>query len=266
MIDDYEQNRRINPGVSMNRPRYIVEFLFIIIIAVVYKLMMMTDERVIIFTGRTELDVKARDNDNAFSDDTESFKIGVHRTDYVDVPQRSFVGYCFRRLYQYITGHNTEVISVRRETNLVFDERLAHLDKYTEPILPTIMADMIREQIDALVDKAASHPEFSEISSSLSEMIKERRDDDVQASGILISKHLLKEDGDAYAGSVAKTDRIVSNTVVDIESDTNLVSDEEPKSDFADKATSPTERFKTSTHFRKTIKEFRGDDDQMGVT
>jgi len=211
MIDDREENKRMNPGVSMNRPRYIVEFLFVIIIAFICNWMMMNDGRVISFLGRTELNVMARDVDNTFIDDAKSFKIGVHRTDYAYVFRGFFPGQYVRRMYQYFTGQSNEVISVRQETNLVFDERLAQLDKYTKPIVPTVMADAIRECVNTLMDKATSHSKFTELSSSLSEMIKEHEDNDVQMGGILTSNYFFNGDNKANLsdGSIDETSKIM---------------------------------------------------------
>jgi len=172
---------------------------------------MVKDGRVINFIGRTELDVKVGDVGNTFSDDTGSTKIGVHRTDYVRVPLVFFPWQYVLRTYQYLTGQSTEVISVHQETSLVFNERLAQLDKHTEPIGLTVTANAIKEQMHALVDEAASHLEFSELSSSLSETIKERMDDDVQVGGILISNYLSEKDRKASLsdGSIVGNSRIM---------------------------------------------------------
>jgi len=305
MVDDNKMDKHINPGVSMNRPRYIVEFLFIIIIAFVYNWIMVKDGRVISFIGRTELNVKAKDVGNTFSDDAESFKIGVHRTDYVRVPLGFPLWQYGLRMYQYLTGQNAEVISVHKETSLVFDERLAHWDKYTEPVIPTVLADAIREQVDALMDKAALHPDFSELSSSLSETIKERRDDDVHVGGILISDYLSERGRKTSPsdGSTTGNSRIMvrrsgqvwvpegfapgyyvwfayryltgqSTKIIDANPETDLFFDERiarkyshliEEAEAAEDATSHSETFDRSSTSSEKRKESYDDDIQVGV-
>jgi len=182
MIDDNAQNKRINPGVSVNRPRYTVKFIFVIIIALLCKWLMKADEDVVLFETDTELKVKAKEPYNVLKDKAEFYYVGAHvkRTALGDtVP-----GYqrLMSRMYRKVfPNQNAEVISKHFRTEYVFQQRLEDLDKYTDSVGKTIVADEFGRLIYSDSSMVSTSPVYKEFIASAREFFAEQRLDDSES-------------------------------------------------------------------------------------
>jgi len=80
MIDDNAQNKRINPGVSVNRPRYTVKLIFVIVLALLCKWTTKADECVVIPLAYTEPEATAKEPYYAPEDKAEFYYVRADGT------------------------------------------------------------------------------------------------------------------------------------------------------------------------------------------
>jgi len=240
MIDDCEQNINMNPGVSVNRPRYTVELFHIIIMIVWYNwairplndeliwltnsvvptigidgfirslfFINMTRGRVINSASFVELKVKAKDVYRDFIDKTQLFYMGKHRIRLTSAggvlhPVDHFVKQLYER---YFPKQSAEAMSTYQRTNPTLQLRLDHLEKYAEPFIKTVPVEELKEQVDIFIDEVASHSTFHVLASSVYDMVTEQKFDDIQIDGSSASGYPFRQ------GSKKAEDRIEATNV-----------------------------------------------------
>jgi len=80
MIDDNAQNKRINPGVSVNRPRYTVKLIFVIVLALLCKWRTKADECAVSPVAYTESEATAKESYDASKDESELYYVRADGT------------------------------------------------------------------------------------------------------------------------------------------------------------------------------------------
>lgn len=233
MIDDNAQNKRINPGVSVNRPRYTVKLIFVIVLALLCKWMTKADECAVspvayteseataeesyyaskdeadfyyvradgqrtdggervsgfnrlmnrmhrkLFPKQNAVGVTAKEPHNAFKDKAEFYYVGADgkRTDGGDRVSgfNRLINRMHRKLFP---NQNAEVTSKHYRTEIVSQQRLEDLDKYTQGLGSTMVADEFEKPIKSDSKKVSTSPIYTEFAASARDFFTVQRLDD----------------------------------------------------------------------------------------